>query len=142
MSSGWSSPQGLLLSRVGLGLVGWLIPSELVDEVLVATERVEQRWRALPSRLGVYVVLALCLLRTKPYGSVVLRAMIPVGVLFGLRAVGWGVPCTKALSKLRDRIGALPVSDAPRIFRTAFLCLFHAASCPFRNSLWTSSGVL
>lgn len=108
MSSGWSSPQGRLLSRIGLGLVGRLIPPGLVDEVLAATERVEQRWRVLPSRLGVYVVLGLCLLRTKSYGSV-LRAMIQVGVLSKLRVLGWCVPCTKAVSKLRDRIGALPV---------------------------------
>lgn len=108
MSVGWSSPQGRLLSRVGLGLVGRLIPPELVDEVLVGTERVEQRWRALPSRLGVYVVLGLCLLRTKSYGSV-LRAMIPVGMLSKLRVMGWCVPCTKAVSKLRDRVGALPM---------------------------------
>lgn len=108
MSSGWLSPQGRLLSRVGLGLVGRLIPPGLVDEVLGATERVEQRWRALPSRLGVYVVLGLCLLRTTSYGSV-LRAMIPVGVLSRLRGLGWCVPCTRAMSKLRDRIGALPL---------------------------------
>jgi hypothetical protein len=108
MSAGWSSPQGRLLSRVGLGLVGRLIPAGLVDEVLAATERVERRWRVLPSRLGVYVVLALCLLRTKSYGSV-LRAMIPASVLSKLRVVGWCVPCTKAVSMLRDRIGALPL---------------------------------
>jgi len=32
--------------------------------------------------------------------------------------------------------------DLPRIFRTASLRLVHAASCLFRYSLWTSSGVL
>ena len=32
--------------------------------------------------------------------------------------------------------------DLPRVFRTAILRLIHAASCPFRYSLWTSSGVL
>ena len=30
----------------------------------------------------------------------------------------------------------------PRVFRTAELALFHAASCRFRYSLWTSCGVL
>jgi len=33
-------------------------------------------------------------------------------------------------------------AEALRIFRTAFLCLIHAASCRFRYSLWTSSGGL
>jgi integrase len=33
-------------------------------------------------------------------------------------------------------------TDLPRVFRTAFLRLIHAASCRFRYSLWTSSGVL
>jgi len=30
----------------------------------------------------------------------------------------------------------------PRIFRTALLVLFHAASCRFRYSSWASCGVL
>jgi hypothetical protein len=32
--------------------------------------------------------------------------------------------------------------EALRIFRTAFLCLIHTASCRFMYSLWTYSGVL
>lgn len=107
MSGGWSSPVGRLLSRVGLGVLTCFIPPALVDDVLTITDRGEQRFRALPSRLGVYVVLGLCLLRTKP-APAVLRAMIPIGTLSRLREQGWRVVSSTALSKLRDRIGAVP----------------------------------
>lgn len=47
-------------------------------------------------------------------------------VLSRLRAVGWGVPCTKALSKLRDRIGALPVE---LLFRRSWSHAFGLLVC-------------
>jgi hypothetical protein len=39
-------------------------------------------------------------------------------------------------------VGAAAESGPPRVFRTAKLTLFHAASCRFRYSSWTSCGVL
>jgi hypothetical protein len=83
------------------------VPPALVDEVLAITDRDEQRLRALPSRLGVYVVLGLCLLRTKA-APAVLRAMIPAGLLARLAGLGWRVPASTTLTALRDRIGAVP----------------------------------
>jgi hypothetical protein len=79
----------------------------LVDEALVVTDRGEQRFRVLPSRLGVYFVLALTLLRAKS-STTVLRAMIPVEGLVGLAGVGWRVPSSTGLTKLRDRLGVVP----------------------------------
>src|SRR5271166_6385306 len=44
-----------------LGELTWQIPLELVDAVLAETNTTQQRLRLLPSRVGVYFVLALCL---------------------------------------------------------------------------------
>lgn len=107
MSSGWLSPVGRVLSRIGLGVLGPFVSSGLVDEVLVVAGRDEQRFRALPSRLGVYVVLALTLLRAKS-STAVLRAMVPVEGLVGLAGAGWRVPSSTGLTKLRDRLGVVP----------------------------------
>lgn len=118
---------GRLLSLVGLGVLTRLVPLELVREVVDQSERTEQRRRALPSWLGVYFVLALCLLRSRSYGSVI-QAMIPVGVLSRLRGLQWSVPSTSALSKLRDRVGALPLE---LLFRRL------AGSWPTRTRSWS-----
>lgn len=127
MPSGWSSPVGRLLSRAGLGLLSCVVPPALVDEALVVTGRDEQRFRALPSRLGVYFVLALCLLRTKS-GAATIRAMFPLEGLARLSALGWWPPSSTALTKLRDRIGVVP-----------FQLLFGALAqvIPIRNRSWS-----
>jgi hypothetical protein len=96
------------LSRVSLGIIGLYVPAELVDAAVSGTERGERRWRSLPSRLGVYFVLALCLSPTTCYGAT-LRAMIGPHALAQLAALGWRPVSSTALSKLRDRIGALPL---------------------------------
>ncbi|MEU5865430.1 transposase domain-containing protein, partial [Nonomuraea sp. NPDC047529] len=44
-----------------LGELTALIPFELVDAVLEETCNVQRRLRALPSRVGVYFLLAMCL---------------------------------------------------------------------------------
>jgi hypothetical protein len=107
MSSGWFSPVGRVLSRIGLGILTPFVSPGLVDEALVVAGRDEQRFRVLPSRLGVYFVLALILLRAKS-GTAVLRAMIPLDRLVGLAGLGWRPPSSTGLTKLRDRIGVVP----------------------------------
>ena len=99
---------GRLLSRVGLGIISHLVPPGLVDQVLAETERDHHRLRALPSRLGIYFVLALCLLPSASYAAT-LRAMIGTSALTRLATTDWQPATTTALSKLRDRIGALPL---------------------------------
>lgn len=85
MSSGWSSQVGRLLSRSVLGVVSCVIPPALVDEALAVTDRDERRFRRLPSRLGVYFVLALCLLRTTS-STAVIKKMFPLSGLVELSA--------------------------------------------------------
>jgi hypothetical protein len=107
MSGGWSSLVGRLLSQIGLGILTPFVSAGLVDEALCVAGRDEQRFRALPSRLGVYLVLALCLLRARS-STAVLRAMVPVEGLVRLAGVGWRPPSSTGLTKLRDRIGVVP----------------------------------
>lgn len=95
------------MSRIGLGVLTPFVSPELVDEALVATDRGEQRFRALPSRLGVYFVLALCLSRAKSSTGVI-RAMIPMDRLIRLAGVGWRPPSSTGLTTLRDRLGVVP----------------------------------
>jgi hypothetical protein len=97
-----------VLSRIRLGILAHYLPATLLDEALAATDRDEQRFRALPSRLGIYFVLASCLLRTTS-STAVIKKMIPPDLLARLSPLGWRLPCSTALTKLRDRIGAAPL---------------------------------
>jgi hypothetical protein len=64
-----------LADQVALGVLTRTFPPELVDEVVAATGRVEQRHRLLPARLMVYYVLGLALFAGM--GSVeVLRCLV------------------------------------------------------------------
>jgi Insertion element 4 transposase N-terminal len=87
-----------------LGELTRIIPFELADAVLDefpgATER---RVRLLPSRVGLYFVLAMCLFPQSGYLGVWGK------LTAGLRALGLPQPSPKALRDLRRRIGVSPV---------------------------------
>jgi hypothetical protein len=98
-----------------VGVLGrWVTPG-LVDEV-VALGRAEvvavggplvgRRFRALPDRLVVYVVLGLCLFSGLPCRAVVKQLV--AGVAGALRAAGWQVPAATALTRARRRVGERP----------------------------------
>lgn len=53
-----------------LGELTSQVPVELVDAVLAETKTTQRRLRALPSRVGVYFVLALCLFPALGYRKV------------------------------------------------------------------------
>jgi hypothetical protein len=86
-----------------LGELTWQVPFELADAVLEETRTREQRLRDLPSRAGVYFVLALGLFPGLGYQNV--RAKL-TAALDGLELPR---PSVKALRDLRRRIGAAPV---------------------------------
>ncbi|MEU5547770.1 IS4 family transposase [Streptomyces sioyaensis] len=94
------------MTGVGGGLLARQVPPGLVDEVLEVTGRSQRRFRALPSRLGVYFVLGLCLFSGSSYGSVL--ATLVVGRRAQLGAAGWRLPSSTALAKIRRRLGAAP----------------------------------
>ena len=80
-----------------------VVPFELVDSVLEETGARERRLRLLPSRVGVYFVLAMCLFQRAGYQGVWGK------LIAGLRALGLAAPSGKALRDLRRRIGIPPV---------------------------------
>ncbi|MFJ9752909.1 transposase domain-containing protein, partial [Streptomyces chartreusis] len=85
----------------GLGLLTWVYPSGLVDRVVAACGRAEQRRRLLPARLVVYFVLALALFSPAPYLDV-MRHLVE-----GLRGAGllgeWRIPAKSSLFRARQR---------------------------------------
>jgi hypothetical protein len=89
-----------------LGELTQLVPFELVDDVLVATKTVQRRLRDLPSRVGLYFVLALGLFPDLGYGRV--WAKLTAG-LEGLPGLALAAPSEKALRDLRRRLGPAPL---------------------------------
>src|SRR5665647_1049566 len=94
-----------LTDRISVGVLTSTFLPVLVDEVLKATGRAEQRHRLLPARVVVYFTLAMCLWADEGYEEV---ARLLVG---GLEKMArwrgaWHVPTTGALTQARARLGA------------------------------------
>jgi Insertion element 4 transposase N-terminal/Transposase DDE domain len=104
-----------LLAPGHLGELTWQIPVELVDAVLSETGSVERRLRMLPSRVGVYFVLALCLFPGMGYRKVWAKLTAAVPARRSLSG--------KALRDLRRRLGAAPM-------RTLFEVLAGPVAAP------------
>lgn len=86
-----------------LGELTRIVPFELTDAVLVDTRRREKRMRVLPSRVGVYFVLAMCLFPQVGYLGVWAR------LTAALDGLGLAVPSPRALRDLRRRLGPTPL---------------------------------
>ncbi len=86
-----------------LGELTRVVPFELVDAVLEETGARERRLRLLPSRAGVYFVLALGLFPRPGYLGVWAK------LTAALDGLGLAVPSSRALRDLRRRIGIAPV---------------------------------
>ncbi|MEU6497753.1 IS4 family transposase [Streptomyces sp. NPDC046984] len=88
-----------------LGELTQYLPFELVDEVLDRTRTVQRRLRRLPSRVGVYFILAMCLFPGAGY----LRVWDKL--VCGIRALGPWMPSEKALREVRRRLGPAPFKE-------------------------------
>jgi hypothetical protein len=86
-----------------LGELTRIVPFELADAVLEEEGGLERRVRLLPSRCGIYFLLAMCLFPRSGY----LGAWGKLTA--GLRVLGLASPSGKALRDLRRRIGIPPV---------------------------------
>ncbi|MFB6717524.1 MULTISPECIES: IS4 family transposase [unclassified Streptomyces] len=86
-----------------LGELTAVVPFELVDAVLAETRTVQQRLRDLPSRVGMYFLLAMCLFPEVGY------RLVWDKLTGGLAGVPVASPSVKALRDLRRRLGAAPV---------------------------------
>ena len=85
-----------------IGELTQYLPFELVDEVLSLTKTVQRRLRDLPSRVGVYFVLALVLFPRLGYARVWQK------LTAGLIGLDLPSPSEKALRDLRRRLGPAP----------------------------------
>jgi len=85
-------------------------PPALVDAVLAATGRREQRQRLLPARLVVYYVLALTLFPGAGYEEV-LRSLTEGLAWTSGWTHQWALPSTVAISKARARLGRAPLAE-------------------------------
>jgi len=86
-----------------LGELTQYLPFELVDDVLDTTRTVQRRLRDLPSRVGVYFVLALGLFPRLGYARVWGK------LIAGLEGLAVPRPSEKALRDLRRRLGPAPL---------------------------------
>jgi transposase IS4-like protein/DDE family transposase len=85
-----------------LGELTQYLPFELVDDVLSETKKMQRRLRDLPSRVGVYFVLALVLFPRLGYARVWRK------LTAGLVGLELPSPSEKALRDLRRRLGPAP----------------------------------
>jgi hypothetical protein len=85
-----------------LGELTRIVPFELADSVVEEARARERRVRLLPSRTGVYFLLAMCLFPQLGYLGVWGR------LTAALDGLGLSVPSAKALRDLRRRIGVAP----------------------------------
>jgi hypothetical protein len=85
-----------------IGELTQYLPFELVDDVLSLTKTVQRRLRDLPSRVGVYFVLALVLFPRLGYARVWQK------LTAGLIGLDLPSPSEKALRDLRRRLGPAP----------------------------------
>lgn len=86
-----------------LGELTQYLPFELVDDVLAQTRTVQRRLRDLPSRVGVYFVVALGLFPQLGYARVWGK------LTAALDGLDLPVPSEKALRDLRRRLGPAPL---------------------------------
>jgi len=100
-----------------LGELTRIVPFELADAVLAAAGAGQRRLRLLPSRAGLYFVLALGLFPETGYLGV--WAMLTAG----LGGLGLAVPSARALRDVRARIGPAP-------FKALFEVLAGPAAWP------------
>ncbi len=100
-----------------LGELTQVIPFDLVDGVLADARAAQRRLRVLPSRVGVYFVLALGLFPRAGYLGVWAK------LTAALDGLGVAAPSPRALRELRRRLGPAP-------FRALFEVLAGPAAWP------------
>ncbi|GAA2260618.1 hypothetical protein GCM10010430_50860 [Kitasatospora cystarginea] len=86
-----------------VGALTGFLPVELVDAVLEETGSLQRRLRDLPSRVGVYFLLAMCLFPEIGHGLVWRKLSA------GLAGRPAPAPSAKALRDLRRRLGSAPM---------------------------------
>jgi hypothetical protein len=110
--AGWVKPltDQRLSDHIAIGVLTATFPPALVDEVLAATRRVQQRSRLLPARLVTYYVLALALFSSLGYEEVMRTLVEGLSWQSGWRQA-WRIPSQPALTQARARLGEEPLAQ-------------------------------
>lgn len=103
-------PGRRLSDRVALGVLTATFPRGLVDEVIEATGRREQRNRLLPAHLTVYYVLAMTLFSSAGYEEV-MRSLTEGLAWSSDGQQQYEMPSQVAISKARARLGPEPLAE-------------------------------
>jgi hypothetical protein len=99
-----------LTDHVGIGVLTSLFPPGLVDALVEARGRREQRSRLAPARVAVYFTLALALFSDASYGEVARQLAGGLEWESGW-ARRWSVPGKSSLFRARRRLGAGVLED-------------------------------
>ena len=108
---GWRKPetQTRLSDLVSVGLLTRVFPPEVVDEVIAACGRTEQRSRSLPARVMAYFSMGMALHSEGSYEDII--ALMTDGLSWAESGVVGPVkmPSKSAIFQARDRLGAEPL---------------------------------
>ncbi|HVA09545.1 MAG TPA: IS4 family transposase [Acidimicrobiales bacterium] len=110
--AGWVKPASdrRLSDLVSVGLLTRVFPPDLVDEVIAAADRTEQRHRALPARVMAYFSIGMALYSDGSYEDVL--AQLTDGLSWSSQwAESWTAPSKSAIFQARARLGAAPVAQ-------------------------------
>ncbi|MFI6454711.1 transposase domain-containing protein [Streptosporangium amethystogenes] len=99
---------GRLADHLAIGILTSAFPVPLLDEVVLASGCADQRRRALPARLTIYYVLALCMFPDRNYDEI-MRLLLNGLSWRSHWAKSWEVPSVSAISRARARLGAEPL---------------------------------
>jgi hypothetical protein len=99
-----------LTDRVALGVLTATFPRALVDAVIEATGRREQRNRLLPAHLSLYYVLAMTLFSSAGYEEV-MRSLTEGLTWTSDGEERYEVPSQVAITKARARLGPEPLAE-------------------------------
>ena len=113
--SGWRKPESdrRLSDLVSVGVLMKVFPPDVVDAVIAACGRTEQRRRSLPARSMAYFAMGMALHSDGSYEDVL--ALISDGLAWAARTEDSGRLANKAaISHARDRLGAEPME---KLFR-------------------------
>ena len=109
--AGWVKPatDRRLSDLVSIGLLTRVFPPGVVDEVVAAAGRTEQRHRSLPARVVAYFAIAMALYVDGSYEDVL--AQLTDGLSWSSRwSESWSAPSKSAIFQARSRLGAEPLA--------------------------------
>ena len=110
--AGWMKPESerRLSDLVSVGLLTRVFPPELVDEVIAAAGRTEQRHRSLPARVMAYFAIGMALHSEGSYEDVL--ALLTDGLAWASGGEPVVLPSKSAIFQARARLGAGAVARA------------------------------